>query len=229
MFQLSGPPHLSIHIAILATAMILPSITHADTPEDPYLWLENVDSEKSLDWVKERNAITIKELQASENFKEIENAVLRIMDSKEKIPGVVKHGKWYYNFWRDANQVRGLWRRTTLEEFKKPNPAWVTVLDLDQLAAAEKENWVWQGYEVLDPSFDRCMISLSRGGGDASVVREFDLQTLQFIADGFHLPEAKSKTTWLNRDTLYVGTDFGAGSLTRLSSSRASLRMSPSM
>jgi prolyl oligopeptidase len=202
-------------IATLATALTLSSVIHADAPEDPYVWLENVDSEKSLDWVKNRNAITIKELQASENFKEIENEILKIMDSKEKIPDVVKHGKWYYNFWRDENNVRGLWRRTTLEEYKKPNPAWVTVLDLDQLASTEKENWVWKGYEVLHPTFDRCMISLSRGGADASVVREFDLQTQQFVADGFHLPEAKSKTTWLDRDTLYVGTNFGPGSLTK--------------
>ena len=111
--------------------------------------------------------------------------------------------------------MRGLWRRTTLEEYKKADPVWETVLDLDKLATAEDENWVWKGSDVLRPTYDRALIFLSRGGADAVVVREFDLDTKEFTLDGFFLPEAKTGATWRNHDTLYVGTDFGPGSLTR--------------
>ncbi len=181
---------------------------------DPYLWLEDVTGERALEWVRAQNALSTKELEASPNFEPIRKRLLSILDSKERIPYVSKHGAWCYNFWRDDKNVRGLWRRTSLAEFKKPQPAWETVLDLDQLAAAEKENWVWKGARLLYPTYDRCLLSLSRGGADATVVREFDLTTKEFVTNGFYLPEAKSHVAWRNRDTLYVATDFGPGSLT---------------
>ena len=182
---------------------------------DPYLWLEDVTGEKALDWVRAQNAVSTKELEASPDFAPMRARLLAILDSKERIPFVSKRGKFFYNFWRDQKNVRGLLRRTTLDEFKKPEPAWETVLDLDQLAAAEKENWVWHGYNVLEPDYDRCLVALSRGGADASVQREFDLLKKEFVADGFKLPEAKSRVDWRNRDTLYVATDYGPGSLTK--------------
>jgi prolyl oligopeptidase len=188
-----------------------------DTPtdsSDPFLWLEDVTGTRALDWVKQQNALTKQELEASPDFEPIRKRLLAILDSKSRIPFVAKHGPWYYNFWRDQNNVRGLWRRTTLEEFKKADPAWETVLDLDKLSTAEKENWVWKGYQVLYPTYDRCLVSLSRGGSDATVTREFDLKTKEFVPDGFYLPEAKSDVAWRDRDMLYVGTDFGPGSLT---------------
>ena len=110
----------------------------ADVSADPYLWLEDVSGSRALDWVKEQNALSTRELEASPDFEPLRKRLLAILDSKNRIPFVAKHGSWYYNFWRDENNVRGLWRRTTLAEFKKPNPAWETVLDLDKLAAAEK-------------------------------------------------------------------------------------------
>ena len=119
------------------------------------------------------------------------------------------HGEWLYNFWQDRANPRGLWRRTTWAEYRKPEPAWQTVLDIDALARDEKENWVWKNAQCLPPRGDRCLISLSRGGGDAIVVREFDLAQAQFVADGFVLPEAKSDVDWRERDTIYVATDFG--------------------
>jgi prolyl oligopeptidase len=183
-------------------------------PEDPYLWLEDVTGERALNWVREQNALSTRELESSADFEPIRKRLLSIMDSKDKIPYVAKHGAYYYNFWRDEKNVRGLWRRTSLEEFKKAAPAWETVLDLDKLSASENENWVWKGYTVLYPAYDRCLILLSRGGADANVVREFDLKTLKFVADGFYVPEAKSSVAWRNRDMLYVGSDFGPGSLT---------------
>ena len=139
---------------------------------------------------------------------------MKILDSKDRIPYISKYGKFYYNFWRDDKNVRGLWRRTTLEEYKKASPAWETVIDLDALAKDEKENWTWSGATVLYPDYDRCLVHLARGGADASVVREFDITAKQFVKDGFNLPEAKSDVDWRNRDTLYVGTDFGPGSMT---------------
>ncbi len=182
--------------------------------DDPYLWLEDVSGEKALSWVRQQNAISTNQLGALPDFSAIQQRLRLILDSQERIPYVAKHGKFYYNFWRDENNTRGLWRRTSLDEYKKPTPAWETVLDLDKLAADEKENWIWQGYRVLQPDYDRCLIELSRGGADAAVVREFDLDQKAFVKDGFTLPEAKSNVAWRNRDTLYVGTDFGPGSLT---------------
>jgi len=190
------------------------SVAGAST-DDPYLWLEDVTGEKSLDWARQQNAVSQREIEASPDFEPIRQRLLAILDSKERIPFVAKHGAFFYNIWRDQKNVRGLWRRTTLEEYKKSEPAWETVLDLDQLATAEHENWVWHGANVLEPDYDRCLISLSRGGADAVVVREFDLNRKEFVAAGFTLPEAKSRVDWRNRDALYVGTDFGAGSLTK--------------
>ncbi len=187
----------------------------ASIAEDPYLWLEDVTGEKQLDWVRQQNAVSTNELQAHAEFAVIRQRLLSIMDSKERIPFVSKHGKFLYNFWRDDKNPRGLWRRTTLNEYRKPQPSWEIVLDLDQLAKEEKENWVWKFANVLEPAYDRALLSLSRGGADATVVREFDLTSRQFIVDGFRLPEAKSRVDWRNRDTLYVGTDFGPGSMTK--------------
>ena len=181
--------------------------------DDPWLWLERIDTDEARAWVDARNAATEAELQADPRFAPLRERLTSILDSSDKIPYVGVHGGWCYNFWRDATHVRGVWRRATLDEYRKPAPSWETVLDLDALARAENENWVWAGVSWLEPQADRCLISLSRGGGDAKVVREFDLPTLSFVADGFTLPEAKSDVSWIDRDTLFVGTDFGPGSL----------------
>jgi prolyl oligopeptidase len=173
-----------------------------------------VTGEKQLNWVRQQNAISTNELEAMPGFEPLRKRLLSILDSKEKIPYVAKHGKYYYNFWRDQKNVRGVWRRTTLEEYKKSQPGWETVIDVDELSTAEKDNWVWKGYSVLQPSYDRCLVQLSRGGADATVIREFDLKSKKFVPDGFYLPEAKSDVAWRNKDSIYVGTDYGPGSLT---------------
>jgi len=181
---------------------------------DPYLWLENVDSDKALSWVRKRNAKSVKELAQSKSFKKLDQQLLAILDSDERIAYVDKMGEHYYNFWRDAKNERGLWRRTTLAEYRKETPRWEKVLDLDALSKAEGENWVWHGSDCLKPDYRRCLVSLSRGGADADVKREFDLDKKVFVEGGFYLPEAKGSAGWIDQDTLFVSTDFGVGSMT---------------
>ena len=182
--------------------------------EDPYLWLEEVEGEKPLSWVKEQNAVSVKALAESDEFKTLNQRLLDVYNSKEKIPYVNKMGEYYYNFWRDATHVKGLWRRTTMEEFKKAEPSWETVIDLDALAKADGVAWVWKGSQCLYPDYTRCLINLSRGGADATVIKEFNLATKTFIEDGFYLPESKGSASWYDENTLLIGRDFGDGSLT---------------
>ena len=182
--------------------------------EDPFLWLEDVTGERALDWVRARNAETQEHFDSDPGFIELRDDLLKILDSDERIPFVAKHGDYYYNFWRDQKNERGLWRRTTLDEYRKPTPRWEILLNLDELAEAENENWVWDGASLLRPDYDRALIDLSRGGADASVTREFDLSKREFVKDGFERPEAKGGMNWIDRDEVFVYTDFGAGSMT---------------
>lgn len=182
--------------------------------QDPNLWLEDVGGDKALTWVRERNAVSQQRLEADPGFAALRDDLLAILDSDARIPYVQKIGTYYYNFWRDKTAVRGIWRRTTLESYRNATPEWETVLDLDALASAENENWVWHGAQCLRPDYTRCLIALSRGGADADVSREFDLQARAFVKDGFHRPEAKGGLGWIDRDNVYVFTDFGEGSLT---------------
>ena len=209
-------------VLILMVLMTTPSaITHAaPPPSDPALWLEDVTGTQAMKWVGEQNARSTQELAQSAEFKTLDERFRSILDSNERIPFVSKIGERYYNFWRDAKHERGLWRRTTLEEFRKPSPAWETVLDLDALGTAEKESWVWEGASTLEPENRRCLVSLSRGGADARVVREFDLVTKQFVPDGFTLPESKSDAGWLDADRLYVGFAFDSTTMTTSGYSR---------
>jgi prolyl oligopeptidase len=194
-------------------ALLLPA--WAEETTDPYHWLEDVTGERAIAWVKDRNAESKAELTKDEAFDKLNDRLLKILDSTDKIPFVSKAGEFYYNFWRDAKNKRGLWRRTTLEEYRKAKPEWETVIDLDKLADEEKENWVWHGASFLRPQYKRCLVSLSRGGADADVVREFDVTTKEFVEGGFKLPEAKSDIAWRDLDSVFVATDFGPGSLTK--------------
>jgi len=189
------------------------------TPADPYLWLEDVTGDKPLAWARQQNARTDAELAQGPQFAKLQADILAILDSDEKIPGVEKIGDYYYNFWKDARHERGLWRRTTLEEYRKDDPEWETIIDLDALNKAEGENWVWHGADCLKPplpdaAYDRCLIALSRGGADADVTREFDLSSKSWVDDGFFRSEAKGGLGWIDHDTVFVFTDFGEGSMT---------------
>jgi prolyl oligopeptidase len=189
----------------------------ATAAADPNAWMEDLRGERIMAWVREASARSAGELQQHSIYRDVRQKVLEVLNSTERIPAIAKYGSHVYNFWRDARNPRGLWRRTSLDEYRKPQPAWEIVIDLDALAAAEKENWVWSGADILElPQGDpkRALVQLSRGGGDAHVVREFDLTRKTFVSDGFTLPEAKHRIAWADENTLLVGTDYGPGSLT---------------
>ncbi|GLW91497.1 prolyl oligopeptidase family serine peptidase [Actinokineospora globicatena] len=181
---------------------------------DPYLWLEDVTGEEALDWVRARNAETTAVLTDGERFETTKARLLEVLDADDRIPYPRRRGAYLYNFWQDAAHPRGLWRRTTLEQYRTAKPEWTVLLDVDALGESEGENWVWKSASVLKPDYNLALVELSRGGADATVVREFDIRTGEFVADGFTLPEAKSRVSWIDGDSVYVGTDFGEGSLT---------------
>ncbi|MCW2652223.1 MAG: Prolyl oligopeptidase [Mycobacterium sp.] len=181
--------------------------------DDPFLGLEDITGDAALDWVREHNDPTLAEL-SGDRFDQMRAEALAVLDTDARIPYVRRRGEHLYNFWRDAEHPRGLWRRTSLEQYRSEQPDWDVVIDVDALAAADDENWVWGGADVIEPEYTRALVSLSRGGSDAAVVREFDMQTRQFVRDGFTLPEAKTQIGWEDEDTVLVGTDFGPGSLT---------------
>lgn len=197
-----------------ALALALAGTAAAQSGDDPFQWLEDVQGEKALTWARQHNAKTTAALEARPEYKPIYARTLEILDSKEKIPTPQLLGETVYNFWRDDAHERGIWRRTSLASYRTVAPQWETVLDIDALAKADGKAWVFHGANCLPPANLRCMISLSPGGSDASVEREFDTAAKQFVSGGFSLPEAKSQVAWRDEDTLWVGTDFGAGSLT---------------
>jgi prolyl oligopeptidase len=213
-FALGAAPSLVAHAATPAPAA-KPTMPNTAASADPFLWLEGVTDEKALDWVRERNAKAEAEIASTPEFKRLETDLRAILDSEARIPGVQKIGTHYYNLWKDKQNPQGLWRRTTLAEYRKPDTKWETVIDLDALNAAEKENWVWHGAECLKPKYERCLIALSRGGSDADVTREFDLDAKTWVQDGFFRPESKGGLQWIDQDTVFVYTDFGAGSMTK--------------
>jgi prolyl oligopeptidase len=216
-----------VRVLVILALLVLPLAAHPaprsagatmNPDDDPFLWLEDVTGERALAWVRERNALTEAALMARPGFAERERTILEVLDSRDHIPTISRIGDRVYNLWRDPANPRGLWRRTTLEEYRKREPAWETVLDLDALGRAESENWVWGGATCHGPAYRRCLLQLSRGGADATVMREFDLVGKRFVSPaegGFRLPEAKSLSAWADADTIWVGTDFGPGSLTQ--------------
>ncbi|MEV4514478.1 prolyl oligopeptidase family serine peptidase [Dactylosporangium sp. NPDC049525] len=193
-------------------------MTDTITAEDAHLWLEEVDGADAMAWVRDRNAETVATFAGEARFAELRDEIRAVLDADDRIPMIAWHGERVYNLWKDADHPRGLWRRTTLADYRADDPAWETVLDLDALAAAEDENWVWQGVTYLRrgplAGDHRALLSLSRGGADAAVVREFDLDRKEFVDGGFTLPEAKSDVSWISIDEIFVGTDTGPDAMT---------------
>lgn len=182
--------------------------------QDPYLWLEEVEGAKALEFAKAENKRSLEHFKTNPLFKSIEGDIRKIFLAKDRVPAVsLKNGE-LYNFWQDDKNVRGVWRKTSVQSYKSANPKWEVLLDLDVLAKTEKENWVWKGARTLPPQHERAILQLSRGGKDASVYREFDLKTKKFVVGGFQIPEAKGGISWIDENTVYVSTDFGPGTLT---------------
>ena len=178
-------------------------------------WLDDIAVERALSWARERSAETESLFDGDASRDELERDIRAALDTDARIPYPVRRGEHLYNFWRDGDHPRGLWRRTSPESFLSGAAEWEVLLDVGALAASESENWVWKGAQCRYPDYDRALVHLSRGGADASVIREFDLETLEFVAESpFALPEAKSDVSWVGRDEILVGTDMGAGSLT---------------
>ena len=173
-----------------------------------------MESEEALAWVRAHNEPTIAGLESDPLFPVLYEQAEAIYNATDRIPTGNHRGGWFYNFWQDADHVRGLWRRCTLESYRTDDPEWDVLLDIDALAEAEGENWVLKGVDPLEPDFDRALVQLSRGGKDAMVIREFDVPSKQWVEGGFELPEAKTRAEWEDRNTLLVATNFGEGSLT---------------
>ena len=204
------PTWVAASIFLLAASALA-----ADAPADPRRWLEEIESPRAMEWVKAHDEKTMAELKGDPRFAQVEADARAVLLATDRIPAPELRGRWIYNFWQDAKSLRGVWRRTTPEDYRKPQPHWEVVLDIDVLSAAEKENWVWKGADCLQPEQNRCLLTLSRGGKDAHVIREFDTEKKEFVAGGFFLPEAKSDASWRDGDDILVGTDFGPGSLTK--------------
>lgn len=202
-----------VSTSFLALAVVLSACAvHQD---DPYIWLEDVEGEKSLQWVETENARSKVILEGQPEFQAMYQEAREILNSSERIPLVTIHGKYVYNHWQDSDHVRGLWRRATLESFGAGQPQWEVLLDVDALAHSEAENWIFGGdVPCLPPEYEMCMVGLSRGGKDAAVYREFSVANKAFVEGGFMIPEAKSRLSWEDENTLLVATDSGPDSLT---------------
>ena len=181
---------------------------------DPFLWLEDVEGDKALAWVRAQNERSLKLLQADARYNDLHVKALAILEAKDRIAQPNFRAGAVFNFWQDDVNVRGLVRRTTVEGYRAEAPAWETVLDVDALAKAENANWVFKGSNCLEPAETLCLTSLSEGGKDAVEVREFETNAKAFVDGGFKLPAGKQSVDWIDRDTLYVARDWGPGTMT---------------
>jgi prolyl oligopeptidase len=200
-------------VLIIAT-FLFSNLYTMTAQEDPYLWLEEVDGKKALEFVEKQNKSTFDILMKQKEYQDIYNKTLAVINATDRIayPSIV--GDYIYNFWQDKEHVRGIWRRTTKENYNSKNTIWETLLDIDELSKKDDVKWVYKGATGLYPKYNRFLINLSKRGGDAVVVKEFDVTTKTFVNDGFSLPESKCSITYLNENSVLVGTDFGEGSMT---------------
>jgi prolyl oligopeptidase len=184
--------------------------------DDPYKWMEEIEGERPLAWAKAENTRSLAVLQGDARYAGLEAQALAILNAKDRVPGVSFAGDGSLrNFWQDADHVRGLWRRTTLESYRTAEPQWETILDIDVLSKAENANWVFKGADCLPPEDTRCLVTLSNGGKDAVSIREFDTVTKAFVPNGFDLPEGKQSVAWLDKDTLLVAREWEPGQVTK--------------
>lgn len=223
-------PTLTRSLIVCATALLLagPAMTSlaaqgglpaapaapATTTDDPFLWLEEVESERALNWVRERNALSLGVLQGDRRYDSLHTAAVEIVNATDRIPSPSFSAGHISNWWQDREHVRGVWRRTSLESYLTADPEWSTVLDVDALAKAENANWVYKGASCLPPQNRYCLVQLSDGGKDAVTIREYDTELRLFVDGGFVLPEGKQSATWIDRNTIIVGREWVPGEVT---------------
>jgi prolyl oligopeptidase len=205
-----------MRLSAFATAVAGVLLMGAAAPdEDPYTWMEEIEGARALDWAKAENARSLPQLQNDPRYAGLYADALKIATAKDRIPGVYFAGDGSLrDYWQDAEQVRGVWRAASLESYRTGNPQWRPILDIDALSKAENANWVWKGADCLRPDDRYCLVSLSNGGKDAVEVREFDTQTGRFVEGGFRLPEGKHRFDWIDKDTLFVVTDWTKADVT---------------
>lgn len=211
------PPYMTAVLRGVLVSIVLAITTTMTTSAkeaDPYLWLEQIQGDKALDWVRKQNAATQQKLGKHPLYASIYNDALDALTRKDKLPEITQRGNWIYYLSKSTKHPRGVLQRSPLADFKQGSPDWQTVLDVDALSAKEQQNWVLQEMVCYAPKNKRCLISLSPGGTDASELREFDLESMQFVKDGFQLPTAKMSASWVDADQIIVATDFGADSMT---------------
>ena len=206
-----------VRIALIAAAMLAASPAFAQTramTDDPYIWLEDKDGAKALAWVEAENARTLPRLERDPRYASFYADALAIASAEDRVPmPEQRHGR-IYNFWRDAAHPQGIWRWTGEDDYASAAPKWTTAIDLDALSRDEGKKWVWKGAVCLQPEERVCLVALSEGGEDAIAYREFDLAAGRFVDGGFDLPKSKQGATWVDRDTLLVSRDWGAGTMT---------------
>jgi prolyl oligopeptidase len=208
---------MRIHLALVTLVFVLPPCLSAQVPalpDDPYLWLEDVTGARAMEWVNSENAKTVGVLEADPRYAGLYNDALKIAEDKDRIPTPRFLSGEIYNFWQDADHVRGVFRKTSLTGYRGATPAWSSVLDLDALAKSENANWFLGDIECEEPAERRCMAHLSDGGEDAVTLREFDLTSASFVKNGFILPHGKQDLAWEHEDTLLVSREWSTGELT---------------
>jgi prolyl oligopeptidase len=202
------------NLVITVSFMLIMTHFSFSQNEDPFIWLEDVDSQKSLEWVNKKNDYSLGVLKSQKDYQSIYSKNLEIYNSTDRIADPAIYGDFVYNFWQDKNNPRGIWRRTAIKSYLLGNPVWETLLDLDKLSETDGMKWVYKGATGLYPDYNKFMVSLSKGGGDAVVWKEFDVTAKSFVKPGFELPEAKGSVNWIDENTLMVATDFGEGMTT---------------
>ena len=201
-------------VLIAAALAAAPALAQTAGMTDPYIWLEDKDGAKALAWVEAENARTLPRLQNDPRYPGFYADALAIASAEDRIPAPDQRYGRVYNFWRDARHPQGVWRWTSEADYANPQPNWTVAIDLDALSRAEGKKWVWKGATCLEPEERLCLVALSEGGEDAVTYREFDLETGRFVAGGFDLPKSKQGAAWIDRDTLLVSRDWGAGTMT---------------
>ena len=181
---------------------------------DPYMWLEDVDSERSMEFVNQHNTGSVDVLNKLPTYQPIYDKCLEIYNSTDRIVYPTTYGDFIYNFWQDKEHVRGIWRRSPKADYIAGNPKWEILMDIDAMSEADGVKWVYKGAAGLYPKYDRFLVSLSNGGGDAVVIKEFDVNKKAFVENGFTVEEAKGGVSYIDENTVIISTDFGPGSMT---------------